>query len=349
MEDVVATNPLARDLDDVLEQVGPLWQDLRAARVFITGGTGFFGCWLLETLLWANDRLGLAAEVVVLTRDPAAFEKSVPHLASHQAVTLHAGDVTAFQFPEGAVTHVIHAAVDATPPANQADRRRVVNVTIDGTRRALEFARAAGVRRFLFTSSGAVYGRQPGVLPHVPEEYEGGPDPTDLARAGAEAKRTAEMLCAVHADEGFDVTIARCFAFIGPYQPLDGKFASANFVRDALAGGPIVVSGDGTPYRSYLYGSDLAAWLWTILLRGRPGVPYNVGSEDAISVADLARRIASTPTPATDVRIDGAAKRGDGGDYYVPSTLRARQELGVTMRVGLDEAIERTMEWYAAR
>jgi dTDP-glucose 4,6-dehydratase len=93
----------------------------------------------------------------------------------------------------------------------------------------------------------------------------------------------------------------------------------------------------------------MAAWLWAILLRGRPGAAYNVGSEEAVSIADLARRIAAAVKPPPDVRIAGAAIRGGGGDRYVPSTHRVRTELGVTMRVGLDEAIARTMEWYAAR
>ena len=279
------TNPLADDLDHVLAHTSGLWDELRGARVFVTGGTGFFGCWLLESFLWANDHLKLEASVVVLTRDGRAFAKRVSHLASHPAVTLRDGDVRTFELTDDEFSHVIHAATDARAAVSPRDRLLVFDTIVDGTRRTLEFARRSRARRFLLTSTGAVYGRQPAELTHVSEEYAGGPDPADPAQAGAEAKRLAEMLCAMYADANLKPTIARCFAFVGPYLPLDAHFAAGNFIRDGLQGGPIRISGDGTPYRSYLYAADLAIWLWTILLRGQSMRPYNVGSEAAIPIA----------------------------------------------------------------
>ena len=340
-------NCLAADLDRTLSEASVPWEQLRGARLFVTGATGFFGCWLLETLKWANDRLNLAASVVALTRDPRGFATRAPHLAADERFTLHHGDVRTFDFPDGAFTHVIHAAVDATPPVKAADRHHAFDVTVAGTRRALEFAQARGAARFLFTSSGAVYGRQPLDLERMPEDHAGAPDPVNRETAGAEAKRAAEALCAIYASARLQPTIARCFAFIGPYLPLDGKFAAGNFIRDALAGGPIVVAGDGRAYRSYLYAADLAAWLWTILLRGEPMRPYNVGSEVAITIEELARTVASQMSPRSTVQIQGKATDGGGGNRYVPSTARARDELRLTMTVDLKEAITRTMEWHA--
>lgn len=339
-------NLLAADLDHVLAQMGDLWEGLRGARLFMTGGTGFFGCWLLETFLWANDRLKLDASVVVLTRDASAFGKKAPHLQSHPAVTLHAGDVRTFAFSNGAFSHVIHAAVDANPPVNHADRLRVFDTIVEGTRRALEFARLSGAGRFLLTSSGGVYGRQPPELSHLPEEYAGAPESTDAGNAGAEAKRAAETLCAVYADGRLETTIARCFAFVGPYLPLDAHLAAGNFVGDALRGGPIRVRGDGTPCRSYLYASDLATWLWTILLRGRTARPYNVGSAEALTIADLARLVGNAVTPPVPVSIAGPAAPGAVADRYVPSVDRAEAELGVRLTVPLRDGIRRTVAWH---
>jgi dTDP-glucose 4,6-dehydratase len=264
-------------------------------------------------------------------------------------VTLQAGDIRTFETPAGGLSHVVHAAVDAAPPVTEDDRRRVFDVIVEGTRRALACARASGASRFLFASSGAIYGTQPREVPYLTEDYRGGPDPANRDTAGAEAKRAAETLCAVHASDAFQPTIARCFTFVGPYLPLDGKFAAGNFIRDAIGGGPIVVAGDGTPCRSYLYASDLAAWLWVILLRGEAARPYNVGSEAVTTIGDLARTVAARFSPPLEVRIEGRKARGVAGDRYVPSTSRVRAELGVAMTVGLEDAIARTVEWHAAR
>jgi nucleoside-diphosphate-sugar epimerase len=342
-------NLLARDLDHVLAQTSGLWDELRGARVFLTGGTGFFGCWLLETFLWANDHLRLDASVVVLTRDAKAFGGKARHLASHPSVTLHEGDVRSFAFVDGRFTHVIHAATDSSAPAGERGRLAMFDTIVSGTNRALDFARRSGAKRFLLASSGAVYGPQPPELTHVPEEYAGGPDPSTHRTAYGEGKRAAEMLCAIYADARLEPTIARCFAFVGPYLPLDIHFAVGNFIRDALHGGPIRVSGDGTPYRSYLYAADLAVWLWTILLRGQSMRPYNVGSEAAITIGDLAHAIAGQFTAGAEVLVGRPASAGGAIERYVPSTARARNELGLATTVDLNDALTRTVEWHRGR
>lgn len=341
-------NPMAADLDLVLEQVGPLWEDLRGARLFLTGGTGFFGCWLLESLLWADAHRGLGVEVVVLTRSPASFARKAPHLAGHRAVRLYEGDVRSFADPDGAFTHVIHAATEASAVLNAEAPRAMFDTIVEGTRRTLDFAQRAGASRFLLTSSGAVYGRQPAELTHVSEDYPGAPDPTDPRSAYGEGKRVAEHLAALESHaHGLGAVIARCFAFVGPYLPLDIHFAVGNFIRDALAGGLVRVAGDGTPYRSYQYAGDLMVWLWTILVCGVPGRPYNVGSEEALTIGDLARRVATLE--GVDWIIEREPVAGAPAMRYVPSTARARSELGLDCTVGFDDAIARTVRWHRQR
>ena len=107
----LSDNPLAEDLDHILTHTRDLWEELRDQRIFITGGTGFFGCWLLESFAWANDKLNLNAEALVLTRNYEAFLKKAPHLATNPAIKFHIGDVKDFVFPEGKFSHLIHSAV----------------------------------------------------------------------------------------------------------------------------------------------------------------------------------------------------------------------------------------------
>lgn len=341
-----AGNPLAEDLDHVLDRTRDLWEELRGGRIFITGGTGFFGCWLLESLLWANRELGLKARAVVLTRDPGRFAKKAPHLAGDPAVRLHGGDVRTFRFPRGAFSHAIHAAVEADDSVCASNPLDEMDVTVLGTRRILDFARQAGVRKFLFTSSGAVYGRQPADVPRMLEDYTGAPDQVDTVSRYAiagEAKRAAESMCVLAARMfGLEVKIARCFSFIGPGLPLDGKFAAGNFFRDALAVRPIIVKGDGTAVRSYLYAADLVVWLWTILFRGACGRPYNVGSEEEITIRELARAISGCFDPPVPVRVMKRRRPGVAVDRYVPSTTRAEMELGLAPGLDLSEAVART-------
>ncbi|MFM8892299.1 MAG: NAD-dependent epimerase/dehydratase family protein [Planctomycetia bacterium] len=292
--------------------------------------------------------------VTALSRDPARFASRTPHLATDPAVTLVAGDVRDFPFPDGPVTHVIHAATDSIAPLGAVGPRLMFDVCVEGTRRVLELARQRRAARLLFTSSGAVYGRPPTDLACMPENFSGGPDPLDDRNAYAEGKRAAEMLCGLAARDGLAVTIARCFAFVGPHLPLAAHFAIGNFLRDAITGGPIRVGGDGTPYRSYLYAPDLAEWLVTILLRGVPGRAYNVGSEESLSIRDVADRVADVAATVwprrgrPEVVMALQPVPGRPAARYVPACGRARAELGLTVSTSLDEAIRRTLLWASA-
>jgi nucleoside-diphosphate-sugar epimerase len=359
--DEVTLPPLpTSDLEDVLTATADLWRAQPQARFFITGGTGFFGRWLLESLLGANQKFGLAVHATVLSRDPAAFLARAPHLRQAPGLRWIKGSVAEFeaaqvarslQVPLGRLCFdaVIHLATEADNAQTVADPLSAFDAIAGSTRRALEFAALVGTRRFLFTSSGSGYGLQPAALAKLAEDFTGAPDGTDLTSAYAisgSAKRAAEALCATFGkSHGLETVIARCFAFSGPGLPLDGKFALGNFLADALAGRDIVVQGDGTPVRSYLYASDLATWLWTLLARGAPGRPYNVGSEQAVTIRETAEAVRRELAPAAKVRILTEPDASRPVHQYVPNTGRAREELGLRETVDLASAIRRTAGW----
>jgi nucleoside-diphosphate-sugar epimerase len=335
------------DLDHILNETRPLWDEMRNKRLFITGGTGFFGCWLLESFSHINRTLSLDAHATVLTRDPTAFAMKCPHLAADPALAFLAGDVRNFSFPEGDFEYIIHAATEAS--AKQAAEKPLDMLTtiIDGTERVLDFALTHATRKLLLTSSGAVYGKQPANLTHVPEDYLGGPDPLDPASVYAEGKRISEQMCALQAmHSSMEIKIARCFAFVGPHLPLDTHFAIGNFIGDVLAGRPIRISGDGTPMRSYLYASDLAIWLWTMLFRAPHLIAVNVGSAHDLSILELARVVVQSLDTSIDIHVAKEVIPGAGIARYVPSVDRARRLLGLNETVDLQEAIRRTAAWY---
>jgi nucleoside-diphosphate-sugar epimerase len=342
-----------QDLELVLADTAPLWDEVRGERIFVTGGTGFFGCWMVESFCHINRLLSLDARMTILTRNPNAFAQKCPHLASDPAVSLHHGDVRSFVFPEGAYRYVIHAATETWVRQTADTPQEVLSTIVAGTERTLEFAASHGARKFLLTSSGAVYGRQPAGMTHVPESYAGAPDPLDPASVYAEGKRVSELLCSLHGkraglENGLECKIARCWAFCGPHLPLDKHFAIGNFIGDVLAGRPIQIQGDGTPRRSYLYAADLAVWLWTILFRAPALVPFNVGSARDVSILELAQAVAATLNPEAEIRVMQQAVPGAEPARYVPCVDRAREMLGLRETTTLEETIRHTAAWHRA-
>jgi len=240
---------------------------------------------------------------------------------------------------------VIHAATESSRIPDHHDHLGMFDTVVLGTRRVFDFAVAAGARRALLVSTGDMYGRQPPDVQLLDEDYRCAPDVTDPSSAYAEGKRSAEVLASIYAARGLNVSTARCFAFVGPHLPLDRHFAVGNFVRDALAGGPIRLTGDGKPVRGYLYAADLAIWLWTIALRGTPGRAYNVGSERTVSIAELAAIVADSAGAGCRVERPSVVQPSRV-HRYVPSTRRARTELGLDAWVSLEDALDRTIAWH---
>lgn len=336
-----------RDLEHAHAAVGRRWDELRNQRLFVTGGTGFIGKWLLATLLDADMRLRLGCQVTVLTRDPEAFRRHAPGLANASSLRLVQGDVRDFPFGDEAFDRVIHAATDVSADAGMLD---TFDVCVGGTRRVLELAARAQARDVLIVGSGAVYGRQPPELAAIAETFTGGPDSLDARTGYAQGKRASEWLGAAFAAEyGLNVKIARCFALVGPHLPLDKHFAIGNFLRDAMAGRPITIQGDGTPVRSYLHAADMAAWLWAILIEGRSLDAYNVGGVEALSIEALAHRVTGILGSPSTVRVLKTPIVGAPAERYVPDVSRIRRELALPEPRGLDESILTTAQWHRQR
>jgi len=339
------------DLAHILTHTRDAFTALQDARLFITGGTGFFGHWLLESLIHANRERHLNIRATVLTRNAAAFQNKAPHITNDAAITLLEGDIKTFAFPGEPHTHIIHAATDTVTP--NAPAYALAESILEGTRRVLQFAQETGARRLLYTSSGAVYGRGITSVARIPETYLGAPDPLLLQSSYDEAKRMAEHLCIAYSTgTPLEPVIARCFSFVVPHLPLDAHFAIGNFIRDALENTPIHIKGDGTPMRSFLYMSDLGIWLWTMLASAPSNRAYNVGSDDSVSIAELAHLVqkivilseGKDPLLDRSIQIDGTPNPS-APSTYVPDISRAQTELGLTVTIPLSEAIRRTAAW----
>lgn len=341
-----------QDLDHVASALEDDWDRLRGARIFITGGTGYFGMALVEALLWANETRGLGLRLTILSRDPQRFlETRATHLGRRDALGFVAGQLTDFQAPVADYTHILHVASEPNLSGEKDWARKHLASAIGGTQRLIELAQRCPLEAMLVTSSGAIYPQM-----DVCQDDRWVEGPTGIADYMSErmlygqSKRMIEIMTAVAAEQsGFRALIARCFAFVGPYLPLDSNYAIGNFIRDSMGGREIQVNGDGTPLRSYLYSADLAVWLLRILARGRSGVPYNVGGDEALSIGDLARLVAAVGGRPDAVVIKGKPVPGAKPSAYLPSLTRTKAELGLEVAVPLREAVRRTMDWNLLR
>jgi nucleoside-diphosphate-sugar epimerase len=341
------THPIIQeDIEFVFRIVGNDLNRLQGKRVLITGGTGFIGTWLLETISWLNKNCNLPCKVYVPTRNPEAFVRKAPQLASNPEIILLQGDIADFKYPDDDCNLIIHAAAPGDPRALIYDSLGVAETIVRGTRRVLELAIQKNVEDFLFISSGAVYGVQPSDLERIPEDHLGAPDVTNIRSAYGEAKRYAEMLCTLyHQKHGLPIHIARPFTFIGPYQDLNAGFAITDFIRDGLQGGPLTIQGDGTVVRSYCYVADLTAMLWKVLFQSPIGRVYNVGSDESISILKLADKVSSFLDASVEIIVMSKPKIKYKPARYVPDMRRGISELGINNFTDIDKAIQRTLSW----
>ena len=335
------------DLEHVLEHTRELWSEASGKSFFITGGTGFFGMWLLESFAHINDQLALGMRATILTRDPAAFAQKAPHLTARHDLQFIQGDICSFPFPEGHFDYIIHAASDLSGTQSQ-NPVSFIESTLNGCRRVVKLACDRGAKRFLFASSGAVYGPMTEGRKHLHENASVSAMPLQSRSAYMEAKRLGELICSMECENhGVTATIARGFAFMGPYLPLDSHLAAPTFLQAALCGKEIVIQGHGQTVRSYLYGADLAIWLFTILLRGEHARPYNLGSDIPITISQLAESTAKACGSRAGIRILGNLQPHETAEVYLPDINRACTELGLGVFTPFEESLKRTVLYHA--
>lgn len=320
-------------------------RSLAGQRLFVTGGTGFFGIWLLSALRMLHQQ-GTGLEVTVLSRNPAGFLACYPQFRDQKWLSFIPGNVCDFKIPQQRFDLLLHAATE-TSMAAHSQPSTMFETIVMGTRQVLALARQCEVRRVLLISSGAVYGKQPPHLTHQTDDSQLACNPLLTSSSYGEGKRVMELMGAMLYEEcGIEFVTARCFSFSGPGLPLDGHFAIGNFIRDALYREHITIQGDGSPMRSYLYGADLAVWLLQLLLHGKPGKSYNVGSDDALTIQDLANLVRDTLCPYKPIVMQHASEVAPSTrHWYVPAIDRART-LGCAPWTTLEDSVKLMADYW---
>jgi nucleoside-diphosphate-sugar epimerase len=330
-----------------LAAVPGLVAQMAGQRVAVVGGTGFSGTWLAEMVALMNDEFGSGLRLDLLGRSAGKWTERHPHLV-REDVVLHAVDARSpFELPRD-TTLVLYAAGIADPRVLASEPQRVFQTNVYGLDNALSAAvRLEGIQRFVNVSSGLVAGS--GVPPHALKESDLGLlDFTRFHNLYAEARRAAESLaCGFAGQYRLPVTTVRAFTFLGPYQDVDTPWAVNNFVRDAIDGHEIRIHGDGSVSRSYLYGSDVAAWLLRACAAGKDGAVYNFGGDTAVSHAQAAAWVAERTNPSPQLVYKSQPREDRRNHDFYPDLSHTTRELGVRAVIDAATAIERTMRWHA--
>jgi nucleoside-diphosphate-sugar epimerase len=323
-------------------------EKLKNKAIYIAGGTGFVGSWVATLLTYLNTHHNFNTKIFLLARNPDKLNQTAPHLTGNKNISLIANDVrNIFELPAD-VSYVIHAACNPDSRTHALNPLETASIIVDGTRNLLNTTRSCShLENFLFLSSAGIYGNQPHDLQNLPEDFlASSPRCNSIAANYAEAKRFAETLCAIYRSQyRLPMVTARPFSFIGPFQALDKPWAINNFIQDVLAERPIKILGDGKTIRSYLYGSDVAYWLLTMLTHRQEGEVYNLGSDHAISLVDLASWVPEIAGVKTKVLISDQRMSHLQKSRLIPDLHAVKKDLNLSVMVALQVAIEKTLTW----
>ena len=327
------TEPQLNRLVQAINQLG-------GSRVLLTGGTGFVGKWLIEAAQIACDNGAADFEIVVPTRDLSAPHAVETREIGFKNLSLVEGELLTDNLDIGKVDAIIHAATPASAALNESNPIEMTRINTQSMQAALKFAE--NKTPFLFTSSGAVYGNQPQSVTHISEKQN---QPySELTSAYAKGKQLAESICMQAAEVGSCTPIiARLFTFSGYYLPRDTHFAIGNFVQNVLDRKPILINSDGQARRSYLYGADMAIWLWSALAKKKSPHPLHISSENSTSILELAQAVARVSAtelnfiPEIKVAITNA--NPDTFHQYVPANRITKSYLNVQEWTSLETGI----------
>lgn len=337
---------IVEDIKTIVDAPLP-WEDLRGASVLISGASGMVASYLVYTLLQLNDERDLGINVVAIVRNPEKAKQKMGKLLEREDIMLLTQDVSDPVPYDGPVDIIIHAASPANPRFFASDPVGTIRANAQGTANLLELAREKNTKRFLFLSSSEVYGKA-GDGGLLGEDAFGLLDSASARSCYPESKRLAETLCAAYAQQyGLVCHIARIAHIYGPSMDRDDGHVFAEFMRCALDGKDMVIKSDGLAERVYVYVSDVALGLFTILLKGS-GFVYNLTNEEqAVSIRALAAMMAGVfPEKNLKVSFKEPPPGTNTGflSYKVGLLSGAKlRGLGWKPTISLEEGISRTI------
>lgn len=348
---ILEVNPVIRaDLEQIAATKLP-WEKLHKKAVLVTGGSGFLAAYLIKSLLAIGRIHGLDINVICVARSMRSVkDRLLPYLNEpNLSIMLHDVSLpTPIDFPHADV--VIHSASQASPKYYGTDPVGTLMANTMGTMYSLDQAVKCCAEKYLFFSSGEVYGIPVDANKAVSELDYGYIDPMDVRSCYAESKRLGETMCASWAKQyELHTIVVRPFHTYGPGMALDDGRVFADFVADVVAKRDIVLKSDGLAKRPFCYIADATVGFLTVLLNGCKGQAYNVANPNAeISIKDLAKLIANL-FPERAIANKYMLPLNSGGYLKSPiprscPSICKMKDLGWEPGVGLEDGFRRTIQ-----
>jgi nucleoside-diphosphate-sugar epimerase len=314
--------------------------------ILVTGGTGFMGKWIAEMISYVNQNSDFNIKLYLLGRDIQKFKNEVPHLGNQQFIHLMEQDVRNIHDLAPEINYIIHAAGSPDNREHVSQPLRTIETFYRGTQAVLDAAsRLPELKKLIHISSHQVYGTN-NSEELISEQFLGKVETNSVNHLYAESKRVSETLCSVYRTSfRLPILTIRPFAFIGPYHDLEKPWAINNFIRDGILGSPIRIIGNGDTIRSYLYASDMAYWILAVLVNGQIGENYNMGSQNPISLNQLAEKVRDSINKNIEIVSKSSKESYTSLSRLVPNTVKIMKHLNVQETKSLDESITRTIVW----
>lgn len=336
-------NNLAEALDEGLGQLAPL----KNKSVYISGGSGFVGKWLIEAINYLNQHHNFNVHVTALSRTIRQQGHLHPQVFNKKHIDLIETDIKGLTTINRDVSYVVHLAASPDNRDHSSDPVKVMNDIFVGTNKALDAStRLDKLTNFLHFSSGLVNGPMPFALDQLQEGNYLGLNCATTNTVYAEAKRSAETLAQGYRSlYKLPLTVLRPFAFIGPYQSIERPWAINNFIRDSLNAQPIRILGDEQTVRSYMYPSEMAYWSLLALANPQSGSVFNLGSSDGKNLRTIAQIVEKNFNNKNGIVTTSLQNTGLL-TKFVPSTEKFESMYKVKRKLTTEQAIERAVQWY---
>lgn len=339
---------IAKDCQSSVESISKdALGTLKGKAILVTGGSGFIGLWLAEMVFYLNEKYQAGIKLYLLDRDLSRLEE-LYHIVHDENVILINQDVKKLSDLPADVNYVIHAASIPDSGYHATNPMDTMTSIAEGTSAILWAAsRLSNLINIVHLSSSSVYESvEESTL--ISEESPLIRFDSESGNAYRNAKCYAESLCNAAKNElRCPITIVRPFTFCGPYQSLDSPWALNNFIKDGINQRKIRILGDGNTVRGYMYGSDLAAWLLSILVSSQDSQVINIGNSNGYSLKEIAGIVNKSFT-SSEVMLNASLVGGVKNSYLVPDTQKAEKKFNLKISVDIETAIKRTIDWYKA-